>query len=524
MADEPASGGFDHDGWRLNQPSDDPRSAQFASAHESHHKQLQDSTSHGALARVYHELAGRTGRADLRELAGRLTAAGRTVHEAFATWLPASALGWSRREVVGAYPDYGRYFDALDALVDSIASPYVRFHAAHAICRCCMQTGIAQTALDAGLERFSLADVRDRDLPDARFAVLRRHPPRWDEAVAALARHAEAEPRLAAAVEAPVLTADLFAVENEDAWNRANAAVYDAVSAALAARGMPSLDLDGHLLVTPGLIAQATRIGGALEIEAGHPRRRSETAGIVLGNIESESFRTAPALRARVLPPGTPPIRLVADVAQPHLFVTLRRTAALMANYRLDPSDAAGLPAADATAAFARRTVVDEDQGKTVELLHLAGPLDPAPDLPVVAVVPMSALRDPAMHAWTREDRLRSCALLADLPLAEHLRLWLTGPGTVFRHVFLRTESFGRVVPFLIGIVEYGDGSHSPLLLRPLSHAGVRIHKAAFAEIFEGSDAIAEDGSFLEQHDRLIELSLAHLAGEEVVFSPNAPR
>src|SRR3954454_24826221 len=51
-ADVTASGWFGHDRWWLHLPGDDPKSAQFASAHESHHKQLQDSTSYGALVRV----------------------------------------------------------------------------------------------------------------------------------------------------------------------------------------------------------------------------------------------------------------------------------------------------------------------------------------------------------------------------------------------------------------------------------------------------------------------------------------
>jgi len=55
---EAAWGGFEHDGWWIHQPGDSVRSTQFASAHESHHRQLQDSTSHGAVAHVGARLAG----------------------------------------------------------------------------------------------------------------------------------------------------------------------------------------------------------------------------------------------------------------------------------------------------------------------------------------------------------------------------------------------------------------------------------------------------------------------------------
>jgi hypothetical protein len=84
-----ASGEFHHDGWHLRQPHEDVRSTQFASAHESHHKQLQDSTSFGAVARICHELGAATGDGRYAALAQGLTAASRFVQEAFASWLPA---------------------------------------------------------------------------------------------------------------------------------------------------------------------------------------------------------------------------------------------------------------------------------------------------------------------------------------------------------------------------------------------------------------------------------------------------
>lgn len=523
MKTSPASGLFEHDGWRLNQSSDDPRTVQFASAHESHHKQLQDSTSHGALARVYFELGTVTGRARFRDLAVEVTAASRNVQEAFASWLPAAALSWDRAALVAHYPAYRRYFDSLDSLVENIASPYVRFHAAHVICRCCMQTTIIESALASGLENFTLSDVRGRDLPDPRFALLRRHPPVWNEPLSRLARLAANDERLAALLSAQVLTADLFALELDTIWQRVNRLLYDVVAAGLNARGAATLALDGHLELTPKLIAQAERIGGKLDVEAGHARHRSETAGIVLGNIETETFSTAPPLPARIMPEATDPALMIADTVQPHFFVTLRRLNSLLANYRLEPQQ----PIPDyEVGAFARRSVIDSDGKRTVELLRLAGPddLPSGAGVPTVTVVPMSLMRTPAAAPWTRSERLHACTLLVDVPIGQHLQLWLSRLGSTFRHVFLRIESFGRVVPFLVGVVMYPDTAESPVLVRPLSHAGVRVHKAAFAETFSGDGSLVEDGSFLDDHRAQVELSLAHLAGEEVVFGPGVWR
>jgi hypothetical protein len=47
------------------------------------------------------------------------------------------------------------------------------------------------------------------------------------------------------------------------------------------------------------------------------------------------------------------------------------------------------------------------------------------------------------------------------------------------------------------------------------------VHKAAFAEMYVGSSALVEDGGFLAERQDLLNLSLAHLAGEEVGFGPS---
>ncbi|MFD9522145.1 hypothetical protein [Streptomyces sp. NPDC059979] len=513
-----SSGGFGHDGWWISQPGDDPRSTQFASAHESHHKQLQDSTSYGAVARVYHELGKATGQARYGELAGLLTRASTNVQEAFASWLPAAALVWTRADLVRAYPEYQHHYDAMEHLVGRIGSPYLRFHAVHALSRACMQTTVIATVLRTGPEDFALADVRDRELPDSRFALLRRYPPHWDDAVAVLTAEAEQDERLHGLIAATSLSAALFDPALEDVWQRVNQVMYDATVDALRTAGLTTLALDEHLELTPALLSAAQRIARRLDLRPGRRRRQSEVASVVLGNAESEAFTVAPPLPARLLPRGTDPRLMVADLTDPHLFLTHRRTAALAANYTMTPDSP---PWAAGITTVARRTVV-EPTGHVVELLELPGPEAlPDPALPVFAVAPLSLLAEPHLAPWLRGAWPRTTALLLDVPLAPHLDLWLSPPDARFHHVFLRIESFGRVVPFLVATVETSDDSLSALLIRPLSHAGVRVHKAAFSETYADGPALVEDAAFLAERQELLTLSLAHLAGEEIRFGPS---
>lgn len=67
------------------------------------------------------------------------------------------ALGWSREEVIDLFPSYARYFDAMAALTEPITSPYLRFHAGHALARACMQTTIIDQVLEAGFDGFAIA-------------------------------------------------------------------------------------------------------------------------------------------------------------------------------------------------------------------------------------------------------------------------------------------------------------------------------------------------------------------------------
>ena len=67
-----ASGWFDHHGWWINTGSAEPASVLLASAHESNHRQLEHSTTFGAVTLTMHRLAVVTGDADRRRVVAGL--------------------------------------------------------------------------------------------------------------------------------------------------------------------------------------------------------------------------------------------------------------------------------------------------------------------------------------------------------------------------------------------------------------------------------------------------------------------
>jgi hypothetical protein len=182
---------------------------------------------------------------------------------------------------------------------------------------------------------------------------------------------------------------------------------------------------------------------------------------LVLRGIEAEGFSVARPLPARLLSASTSLRDLTAGLDDPHLFLAIRHTAALFANYSgITPSSAAA-------GAFLRRTVTDED--RVVELLDVTSTFPPrradAP-LPVVTNIGLSLLSHPLADRF-REFLLAEVAtVLIDLPLEPHLGWWLRSSGTTFRYVLLRTEDERRVVPVLVAVVAT-DEATSHLFLRP---------------------------------------------------------
>lgn len=501
-------GWFDGSTWWIRTFAAGSRAIEYASAHESHHRQLHSSTSFGGLARILDELtldrAGPVAR-DLKKACSR-------THEAFACWTPAHALGWSRAELVSIYDGYGTPFDEMQALVEGTGHPYLALHAAHAVARACMQPPVVDIVRAVGLDRVALADFRASLRPDRRFQAVLRRGIAWDGPIGRLSARLAGDDAWEEVLGTPKLTATALRPELASLWEVINREMFEAVADQLRHWGFPTLELDGHLEELAELSLRANELGARYDMTA----PRELTARAVLRNIEAEGFTSGEPLDAIWRPAG-PLTGMVAGIDDPHVFLTLRPLQSLTPNYRCTGPDPC-----PTSAAVLRRSVMTDDGRLLVELMDVTDtfPVDPAnAPAPVMACVAMSALTSPLAHRFRRYLDARTSSVLVDLPLGVHLDIWLDRPGATFRYVIMRTEAQERVVPMLIAVVDGGD-AQSHLLLRPLSHAAVGIHRAAFAELDPSETAIVWDPGVLDLHPELLGLSLSHIVGEEVVFPP----
>jgi hypothetical protein len=505
--DLPATGSFDLAGWLVRQPRHESDSTLFASAHESHHRQLQNSTSYGAVTRVFHGLAVHTGDEHYQRLVEALTKASERIQEAFASWAPTLVLGWSRDRLVADYPVYEWHYAAMDDIVSGIHSPYLRYHAAYAVARACMQTTVIERVLAVGLRKFAVADLRERELPDSRFTALRRQPPPWDEA-ALLSTE-----RLGGLADARQLTPALFDTALASQWQLVSEAMYRTVAAAIPGN---TLDIEGHQIEIASLLAAAREVPQPLDLRPVSAVRQVETRNITLGAYETETFTVADPLPARLLPESTPPALLAANPTEPHLFATVRRTSELFANYALiDDAE----PPTDPVSVVLRRTVQDDDGHTMVELLRI--PDSPTAlaevDMPLVVAISWSLLAA-GWRDWLPDDLSGSTFVLVDAPFTPLLDSWLAQPGRRFRYAFRHSRMFGRTVQYLVGKLDTPDGLSLPIVLRPLSHSGVRLHKAALTELYPDRSSVVEDDTFIPEPDGPLDVAIAHLIGEEVRF------
>lgn len=504
MTGADSEGWFNYEGWLLRGGRDESAAGRFASAHESHHKQLADSTAFGALTRVLRGVDPT-----------RATGFNRVcspVQEAFASWAPAIALGLGRDQVAQAYPGYLRHWDSMERAIALAASPYLRLQAAHACARAAMQAPVIDIALDVGLARLTMAHIRRYDRPDHRFALLHRHPVDWPAIARTLDIELAVESRWPAVRDAGELHAGLFAPDLRDLWLQVNIACYEACTGRLAQYGCRSLDHDEHREQIARLVETTTT-----SLSARSAVDHGDAAAIVLSNLEAETYVTGARLPARMLGPATPAQHLIAGSGRRHLFLSIRRGADVLANFTL-----AGGPAITpgSVVEHLRHAGMETDGGLAVDLLDV-GCRTPddlrAVGVPVYAAVAISAFDQERRRRWGDFLDPAHAALILDVPLSAHFGVWLRNPDAVLRYAFLRTEAHGRIVPFLLATIDI-VGTTSHLLVRALSPPAVRTFHAAFDELADTGLGLVEDPSFIERHDELLEIILGHVALEERVF------
>lgn len=507
-----ASGWFDHHRWWIDLATADDRESELATAHESNHRQLAYSTTFGILSLVLDELASERPGSHLRATVEDLVSCSERTHECFATWASVVSLGRGA-DTLEDHPQYLQYFRAGEHLVALLAHPYLQIHGLHAVARACMQPPVIIEAVAAGLTDVTLADLPSRLRPDTRFQYLRRGPFTWSGAAPALETLLRDDSVLAELVGRHQLTAEMFSPANHGTWQHLNELLYAHVAGHLNDAGYPTMGHNDHLAEASTLLDEAARLneGKRLSVAAVEPGSHHSTLA-VLRNYEVEGFSNGPLLRHRVHTSDTPIEAMNAATGDDaHIFITIQQGERLLANYTEAPSHP------DA-AAFARRTVIDEDGAPTVELLDVTNRDPSEVNSPRILVsAALSTLGSDPARRWLDRVPPSQAVVTIDLSLATHLALWLDPPGTSFRYCLLRLESFGRRLSALVCTVETAGVGRYHLMVRPLSHAGAAIHKAAFEELDPSNRSIVADPSIIKENDAL-PLLLAHLAGEETRF------
>ncbi|HEY1917841.1 MAG TPA: hypothetical protein VGH27_19900 [Streptosporangiaceae bacterium] len=147
----------------------------MVSLHEIMHAELNDCTAWGSLFHAYAALVQHGPVPDVyREVSLGVIEACRRTHEAFATYTGAfladRAIG---RTLLTGRPEYLAYYaDACQLAGPLPRGSQLEWYLVVSAVRACMQSRGLPEALCIGLDRFRLADLRERDLPDARLRML----------------------------------------------------------------------------------------------------------------------------------------------------------------------------------------------------------------------------------------------------------------------------------------------------------------------------------------------------------------
>jgi hypothetical protein len=306
-----------------------------------------------------------------------------------------------------------------------------------------------------------------------------------------------------------------FGRDLDDVWNDLNQRAYSAVRQALLDAGLPTLDYDGHTEHTAAVLEQARDLANEpLRVSLTHESPHRADADIAIFSMEGEQLviRDAP-LPAEIV--GRDLEEMVAgENPYEHVYVSVRRRDRLVEQWRLRPGDR--LPDDDIVV-LARRTVLT-DAGRLVELRLLHHPDDLAScPYPIFGDLSMAALGERGTAAaWA--DRLGPghAVVLFDLQPSHHLQLWLSMPEARLRYAVLDAERSGRTTMVFVVQVIKGDG-RSRLFVSPASDLFVRSIRAWLADrgLAERADL---DSSLIGENDRVLQITLGHMLGEEFCF------
>jgi hypothetical protein len=243
--------------------------------HEIMHAELNDSTAWGSLFHAYAALVQYAPDPEAyRELSLSVIEACRRTHEVFATYtgvfLADRAAGQS---LLAGRPEYlAAYADACQLAAGIPRGCLLEWYAVISAVRACMQSRGLPEALRAGLDRFRLADLRARDLPDIRLDMLIEEGGELAKGITDdIMGQLEPGDRDAALrwLTAPPDQAAETGDADEEVQDRAAALAermyFERSAAALERRGARVLDYNGHQEFTDQTVAAVHRLAPAAQ-------------------------------------------------------------------------------------------------------------------------------------------------------------------------------------------------------------------------------------------------------------------
>jgi hypothetical protein len=420
--------------------------------HEVHHAALNDMTAWGSALHVYARLPGAAAPF------ARLLEACRAVHESLATFASvqiATARHGALDAVLAAYPRYVPLYRAAVQLTGRVDGANRRQQVATALARLCMQTPILEAVLDAGLDGFRIAAIRELDRPDARWSwFLRRGP----DLVAAAARTAdrvvvdEYGPKV---LDSDGPSSDLYTAtdrSHDAAWDRWEAAAYEHLRSALATSGAGTMPLNGHQDGTARLLELTQREYGDLGLRAAMTdEQRRDDAELAAAVLQQVRHDLAGGARHRAVPVPSMSledlVQLISDRpvvgGRPAMIVDARPVDRLAALYRWPPGSV--------PPSVAVRVMVEDDDEPAVGHVPLADPTALAELAQrwgdrgaFVLCAGASCLADPGFAGRWLAAAPRPIFVLVDIEPARFVPRWAAEGRTVLAIVMQVEDTGGR--------------------------------------------------------------------------------
>ena len=504
-----AHGVFHPRGWHIEVGSDAGSDlTAVASMHEAAHERLQHTTLWGWLIQLSFAYAEVTGEDTPRATAISMLAACRHVHEQFATFTSMITGSLRAENLADEYPAYADHARRAQSAVAGIGSLYHQLHAVRAIARACMQPMRLAELIDVtGVPNLTMAAMDRSMRPDYRLSVLTRslREAGWGEVPSRLA------------VDVPLQE---FAEFGDDNFTAVDSWYYGRAALLLRKAGMPTLEHDAQVPIVSALhrsleIQTGTSLG---YFRSGEPSE-DDDLDVVIGAHESETIALRPPLSAVFVPEDTPHEALTSGEDALHLFVALRPSARVSAQYTLDhewPTEQAAVLRMVA-AVNGQRTVVLKDVTATdpASLTALGVPL-------IVSASWRSTADEAVMEKWRPVMTQANSTVLCDLSVSRHIISWIETGARYLQYTIAGFQTPWGLVRCLVFRMTDGGSGRSRLHLAIGSRPYLRAFDMWVEEHPRFRGRAERSDNILDEHGSLVEITLNHVLAEERLFGLDA--